>query len=85
MTDTIKCKCCDNDMILRDGKFGKFYFCPNQKVCGQKTITYDDGSSKINSNELYALYLSGAGHEYQSDVISDMKMTAESLDLDWLF
>ena len=35
----MKCPTCETDMKTRSGKFGDFYFCPNQHVCKQKTIT----------------------------------------------
>ena len=33
------CPSCGQVMKVRDGKFGKFYFCLDQHICGQKTIT----------------------------------------------
>lgn len=33
------CLKCNTEMKLRNGKFGEFYFCPNQHRCGAKTIT----------------------------------------------
>ena len=35
----MKCTQCNTEMQVRDGRFGQFYFCPNQLECGQKTIS----------------------------------------------
>lgn len=35
----LDCKYCGNQMVLRNGKFGEFYFCPNQRTCGSPTIS----------------------------------------------
>ena len=37
----MKCPKCNKKMKLRDGEFGEFYFCENQRKCGQKTISKD--------------------------------------------
>lgn len=76
----MKCGCCDNDMILRNGKFGEFYFCPNQKVCGQKTITKEPATLM---NELRDIQRMDTNHHF-SDLVSDTMMLAESDSLDWL-
>ncbi len=33
------CPSCGQVMKVRVGKFGEFYFCQDQAICGQKTIT----------------------------------------------
>jgi ssDNA-binding Zn-finger/Zn-ribbon topoisomerase 1 len=33
------CPSCKTAMTLRAGKFGEFYFCPEQAKCGQPTIS----------------------------------------------
>lgn len=35
---TINCPKCKTQMILRNGQYGEFFFCPNNKVCGAKVI-----------------------------------------------
>lgn len=45
------CEKCNTEMPLREGKFGKFYFCPNQHVCKTKTITYKERSFNYSENE----------------------------------
>ena len=32
------CPSCGQVMKVRSGKFGEFYFCPDQAICGQATI-----------------------------------------------
>lgn len=41
----VECKYCHKEMVLRNGKFGNFYFCPNQRHCGAKTISASDIST----------------------------------------
>lgn len=33
------CLKCNTEMKVRGGKFGEFYYCPDQHRCGAKTIT----------------------------------------------
>lgn len=36
----MKCPTCRTNMVKRSGKFGQFYFCPNQySGCNQKTLS----------------------------------------------
>ncbi len=35
----MKCPTCTRVMTLRNSINGEFYFCPDQHICGQKTIT----------------------------------------------
>lgn len=35
---TINCPKCKTKMLLRNGQYGEFFFCPNNKVCGAKVI-----------------------------------------------
>jgi len=35
----MKCDRCETQMVEREGRHGDFYFCPNQRNCGKKTIT----------------------------------------------
>jgi ssDNA-binding Zn-finger/Zn-ribbon topoisomerase 1 len=41
----MKCPTCNTDMNINSGQFGKFYYCPEQKKCKQRTITCIDNSS----------------------------------------
>ena len=43
------CEKCTSEMILRSSVNGDFFFCPNQRSCGQKTITKVDNSSLSTS------------------------------------
>lgn len=52
------CPSCDTEMMIRSGKFGKFWFCPNQHQCNQSTITYRSEENNgcrytISDNSLY--------------------------------
>jgi ssDNA-binding Zn-finger/Zn-ribbon topoisomerase 1 len=35
----MKCPSCNKNMGVREGPYGSFYYCPSQKVCGQKTLS----------------------------------------------
>lgn len=36
------CQKCNTEMKIQSGRFGEFYFCPNQLKCGCKTISKKD-------------------------------------------
>lgn len=43
------CEKCNSEMALRSGINGDFFFCHNQRSCGQKTITKVDNTSLTSS------------------------------------
>jgi ssDNA-binding Zn-finger/Zn-ribbon topoisomerase 1 len=45
----MNCEKCRIEMQKRSGRYGDFFFCPNSRICGQKTITAIDNSN-INSS-----------------------------------
>lgn len=67
------CPKCGNEMQLRNGRFGEFYFCPNQyKGCKQKTITKQHPISRSLRCIVYPSYheLSGL-NEFEAEIESD--------------
>ena len=38
----MKCIRCESTMGKQSGMYGDFMFCPNQKICGQKTVSCED-------------------------------------------
>ena len=36
------CPACTTTMLLRDGMYGEFYYCPKQWICKQHTISVED-------------------------------------------
>ena len=54
------CPTCNLKMLIRNGKFGEFYYCPEQHICKQKTITKLRNTCNLNdSSGLYSLARSG--------------------------
>jgi len=63
------CLCCGDEMLTNSGKFGEFYYCPNQKVCGQKTIT------KKPASDDECIITKGSSHP----LVYEMKLLEQSM------
>ena len=63
------CLCCGDEMLTNSGKFGEFYYCPNQKVCGQKTIT------KNSASDSACVITKGSSHP----LVYEMKLLEQSM------
>ena len=78
----MKCPTCYNEMQLRNGKFGEFFFCKNQAVCKQKTISKN--STVVNSNELYSLCKSAEVDKFTASVL-EIHYQAARDHIEWLY
>lgn len=76
----MKCPKCDQVMLLRTGKYGEFYFCLNQKECGQKTITANATLVTIK-NRSRDFNTMPDGFIMMAHEVSQM---LDDVDLDWL-
>lgn len=74
------CPKCDQVMLLRTGKYGEFYFCMNQKECGQKTISANTTFATIK-NRGGDFNTIPEGFILMAHEVVDM---LEDIDLDWL-
>lgn len=76
------CDKCEAEMILRNGKFGEFYFCPNQYECGKKTVSKNPHNQE--STGFFELCLSGTtGSNFYSSSMAEMKTLAHRENIAW--
>lgn len=79
------CSSCGHSMTLRNGKFGEFYFCPNQSWCGGKTVTAInvDGTGNPTVDILLSLIPNYTKDEIEQMYFEDERKAELGIFDDW--